>query len=347
MVIGGTGRLAESLPGLLDTLGIAQHRTCRRRRRPYKGLVFDATGLTSADQLRRAARLLHAADAQPGELPARGRARHPARAGRAAPSGSPSGRWRASPAASARRSAAAAPCSSSTSPRAPRPRSPAPWRFLLSPKSAYVSGQVVRVGATGTTDVPEVADWNRPLTARSPWSPAPAAASASRSPGCCTATARPWSGVDVPQAASELVRLMKELDGDHLALDITAKDAPQRIAHHLHDQARRRRRRRAQRGHHPRQEARQHGRGPLGVGDRGQPDRPRADHPRAARPGRRQRPRLDRRRRLDRRHRRQRRPDQLRRLQGRRDRPGRLPRRRAGATASPSTPSRPASSSPR
>ena len=40
-------------------------------------------------------------------------------------------------------------------------------------------------------------------------------------------------GVDVPQAASELQALMRELDGDHLTLDITAKDAPQRIAHHV------------------------------------------------------------------------------------------------------------------
>ena len=40
-------------------------------------------------------------------------------------------------------------------------------------------------------------------------------------------------GVDVPQAASELQALMKELDGDWLTLDITGKDAPQRIAHHL------------------------------------------------------------------------------------------------------------------
>ncbi|MET0952458.1 MAG: SDR family NAD(P)-dependent oxidoreductase, partial [Aeromicrobium sp.] len=40
-------------------------------------------------------------------------------------------------------------------------------------------------------------------------------------------------GVDVPQAASELQAVMRELDGDHLVLDITAKDAPQRIAHHL------------------------------------------------------------------------------------------------------------------
>jgi 3-oxoacyl-[acyl-carrier protein] reductase len=40
-------------------------------------------------------------------------------------------------------------------------------------------------------------------------------------------------GVDVPQAASELQAVMRELDGDHLTLDITGKDAPQRIAHHV------------------------------------------------------------------------------------------------------------------
>ena len=75
-----------------------------------------------------------------------------------------------------------------------------------------------------------------------------------------------------------------------------------------------------------------------------QPDRARADHPRAARPGLINDGRLDHRRRLDRGHRRQPRPDQLRHLQGRRDRPGRLARRRARRTASPSTRSRPASS---
>jgi 3-oxoacyl-[acyl-carrier protein] reductase len=40
-------------------------------------------------------------------------------------------------------------------------------------------------------------------------------------------------GVDVPQAASDLITLTKELGGDYLTLDITAHDAPQRIAQHL------------------------------------------------------------------------------------------------------------------
>jgi 3-oxoacyl-[acyl-carrier protein] reductase len=37
----------------------------------------------------------------------------------------------------------------------------------------------------------------------------------------------------VPQAASDLIGLARELDGDYLTLDITAKDAPKRIAQHL------------------------------------------------------------------------------------------------------------------
>jgi 3-oxoacyl-[acyl-carrier protein] reductase len=37
----------------------------------------------------------------------------------------------------------------------------------------------------------------------------------------------------VPQMASELQALMRQIEGDHLVLDITGKDAPQRIAHHL------------------------------------------------------------------------------------------------------------------
>src|SRR4029077_14773413 len=40
-------------------------------------------------------------------------------------------------------------------------------------------------------------------------------------------------GVDVPQAADDLIRLTRELEGDYLTLDVTAHDAPKRIAQHL------------------------------------------------------------------------------------------------------------------
>jgi len=107
--------------------------------------------------------------------------------------------------------------------------------FLLSAKSAYVSGQVIRVGTTGLLDAEPVADRLRPLEGR-------VALVTGAAQGIGAAIARVLHrdgatvvGLDVAQVASELQTLTGELGGDSIVLDITAGDAPQRIAARLRE----------------------------------------------------------------------------------------------------------------
>ena len=184
------------------TLGIAA-----RRRQPSDGPEVQGPGLRRhrhrrpPTELVALQRVLHPAAAQPATVPAASScsARRPSHRLRPR-SGSPSARSRASPARSARRSAAAAPSSSCTSPTGAEGALASTLAFLLSPKSAYVSGQVVRIGAHGATTAAGTSPTGPSRwPARSRSSPAPAAASASRSPGCCTATARPSSASTYPR----------------------------------------------------------------------------------------------------------------------------------------------------
>ncbi|MFH8731963.1 3-oxoacyl-ACP reductase [Streptomyces sp. NPDC017964] len=100
-------------------------------------------------------------------------------------------------------------------------------RFLLSPKSAYVSGQVIEVAA-GDTTAP--ADWARPLAGRTAL-----ITGAARGIGEAVAEVLARDGarlilLDVPSAQADLEALAARLDATALPLDITSPDAAERIA---------------------------------------------------------------------------------------------------------------------
>jgi 3-oxoacyl-[acyl-carrier protein] reductase len=100
-------------------------------------------------------------------------------------------------------------------------------RFLLSPRSAYVSGQVVRI--TPSPVHPEI-DWERPLLGR-----VALVTGAARGIGAAIAAvlARDGArvvGLDVPALADELHAVADRLGGEALELDITDEGAPAQIA---------------------------------------------------------------------------------------------------------------------
>ncbi|MCS5514858.1 3-oxoacyl-ACP reductase [Pseudomonas qingdaonensis] len=95
-------------------------------------------------------------------------------------------------------------------------------RFFLSPKSAFISGQVLRLTACAT----QVQDWSRPLAGRKAL-----VTGAARGIGAAIAETLARDGaevvlLDVPQAKADLDALAARLGGRSVALDICASDAP-------------------------------------------------------------------------------------------------------------------------
>ena len=106
-----------------------------------------------------------------------------------------------------------------------------PLRFFLSPKSAFVSGQVIRLTACGK----QVTDWTRPLAGRKAL-----VTGAARGIGASIAETLARDGadvilLDVPPAKSDLEALAARLGARSITLDICAEDAAAQLIEQLPD----------------------------------------------------------------------------------------------------------------
>ena len=105
-------------------------------------------------------------------------------------------------------------------------------RFLLSDRSAYITGQVVRLGPV-PVPAPPPADPERPLAGK-----IALVTGAGGAIGAATARVLARDGaevvcLDVAAAGDGLVRVANEVGGSALQLDLTAADAPDRLVEHL------------------------------------------------------------------------------------------------------------------
>ncbi|MCX6481784.1 MAG: 3-oxoacyl-ACP reductase [Mycobacterium sp.] len=241
LLIGGDGRLAEPLRiALADDYDIVGNNLGGRWADTFGGLVFDATGITDPAGLRRlfefftpllcnlgpSARVVVLgstpdAVSDTGEHIAQrsleGFTRSLAKELR---DGATAALVYVSPAAAS----GATGCEST-------------MRFILSAKSAYVDGQVFRVGAADASAPADwdTVDWNRPLAGK-----VGIVTGAARGIGATIAEVFARDGahvvaIDVEDSAQALDQTAARVGGTALALDVTAPDAVEKITAHLRE----------------------------------------------------------------------------------------------------------------
>ncbi|WP_109478383.1 3-oxoacyl-ACP reductase [Paraburkholderia sp. C35] len=102
-------------------------------------------------------------------------------------------------------------------------------RFFLSPRSAYVSGQVVRIGAAHPAFAADF-DWTQPLAGQRAVVTGAARGIGAAIANVLAAQGAHVIGVDIPSATDALDATMRQLGGTALALDIAAPETPAQLA---------------------------------------------------------------------------------------------------------------------